>query len=92
MRAEPVLAGHAKTNEVWRLACCTPFQPLPLVEQLVTKEEAMDTMLNQIQNLQIDPLSDEVLEIVAGGKSSDSLGCCSCAYCSDNPPPDNSGL
>ncbi len=33
---------------------------------------------------QIEPLSDEALEEVAGGDSSDS--CCSCTACSDAPP------
>lgn len=32
---------------------------------------------------QIEPLSDEALEEVAGGLSSDS--CCSCASCSQSP-------
>jgi hypothetical protein len=46
---------------------------------------AMDNKLNLIDNLEIEPLSDEALETVAGGKSSDGPACCSCDNCS-NPP------
>ena len=35
------------------------------------------------EDFEIDALSDEALELVAGGKSSDSPYCCSCRNCSD---------
>jgi hypothetical protein len=41
--------------------------------------------LNQIDSLEIEPLSDEALEMVAGGKSSDGPKCCSCSNCSNTP-------
>jgi hypothetical protein len=41
--------------------------------------------LNQLDNLEIEPLSDEALEMVAGGKSSDGPQCCSCSDCSNKP-------
>lgn len=34
-------------------------------------------------NAEVEPLSDEALEEVAGGVSSDT--CCSCASCSNSP-------
>ncbi len=43
--------------------------------------------LNEIDNLEIEPLSDEALEAVAGGKSSCGPACCSCDSCSGNTPP-----
>ncbi len=43
--------------------------------------------LNEIDNLEIEPLSDEALEAVAGGKSSCGPVCCSCSQCSPAPPP-----
>jgi hypothetical protein len=42
--------------------------------------------LNEVDNLEIEPLSDEALETVAGGKSSDGPACCSCSNCSNTPP------
>lgn len=41
--------------------------------------------VKDIDDLEIEPLSDEALETVAGGKSSDGPQCCSCSQCS-NPP------
>jgi hypothetical protein len=38
---------------------------------------------NTIDALEIEPLSDELLETVAGGKSSDGDNCCSCSCCSN---------
>ena len=38
--------------------------------------------------LEIEALSDEALELVAGGKSSDGSGCCSCRSCSSNDGDD----
>jgi len=35
----------------------------------------------EIDNFEIEPLSDEALELVAGGKSSDGPSCCSCKQC-----------
>lgn len=43
----------------------------------------MDEKLNTIDALEIEPLSDELLETVAGGKSSDGPQCCSCECCSN---------
>ena len=40
--------------------------------------------MNQFEGLEIEALSDEALEMVAGGKSSDGDACCSCRTCSDN--------
>lgn len=40
--------------------------------------------LAPIDNLEIEPLSDEALELVAGGKSSDGPSCCSCEQCSND--------
>jgi hypothetical protein len=70
----------------------------PAVSHIQTTEErrmAMDNKLNLIDNLEIEPLSDEALETVAGGKSSDGPACCSCSSCSNgpklppqDPPPD----
>lgn len=39
-----------------------------------------------LKNLQIEPLSDDALEMAAGGKSSDGPNCCSCKNCSTVPP------
>ena len=39
--------------------------------------------MNLFDNLEIEALSDDALELVAGGKSSDSAYCCSCKNCSD---------
>jgi hypothetical protein len=41
--------------------------------------------LSEIDKLEIEPLSDEALEMVAGGKSSDGQNCCSCDNCSNVP-------
>ena len=43
------------------------------------------TKFNEIDELEIEPLSDEALELVAGGKSSSGPQCCSCNNCSGNP-------
>jgi len=45
----------------------------------------MAEKLNSIDALEIEPLSDEALETVAGGKSSDGPQCCSCESCSNSP-------
>jgi hypothetical protein len=45
-----------------------------------------DINLNDIDDLEIEPLSDEALELVAGGKSSDGTNCCSCKHCSVETP------
>lgn len=45
----------------------------------------MAEKLNSIDALEIEPLSDEALETVAGGKSSDGQQCCSCEDCSNRP-------
>jgi len=37
----------------------------------------------EISDLEIEPLSDEALELVAGGESSDGPLCCSCSNCSN---------
>jgi len=42
--------------------------------------QATDVDKLEIKNTEIEPLSDEALENVAGGDSSD--GCCSCSGCS----------
>jgi hypothetical protein len=39
--------------------------------------------LDAIDHLEIEPLSDDALELVAGGKSSDGDSCCSCEQCSN---------
>jgi len=39
--------------------------------------------LDLIDELEIEPLSDEALESVAGGASSDGPVCCSCKCCSN---------
>lgn len=39
---------------------------------------------NDVDNLEIEPLSDEALESVAGGSSSDGPSCCSCSSCSNS--------
>jgi hypothetical protein len=41
---------------------------------------------NEIDNLEIEPLSDEALELVAGGDSSSGPVCCSCDNCSSPQP------
>jgi len=40
----------------------------------------------EISDLEIEPLSDEALELVAGGESSDGPLCCSCSNCSNGSP------
>ena len=46
----------------------------------------MDTnSLNAIDSLDIEPLSDELLEKVAGA-SSTGASCCSCSSCSNSTP------
>jgi hypothetical protein len=42
-----------------------------------------DQELDAIDELEIEPLSDEALEAVAGGSSSDGPVCCSCKSCSN---------
>jgi hypothetical protein len=43
--------------------------------------------LADVNNLEIEPLSDEALESVAGGLSDGSSGsCCSCCGCSATTP------
>jgi hypothetical protein len=43
---------------------------------------------NPIDNVEIEPLSDEDLEGAAGGTdTSDGPSCCSCKFCSDQNPP-----
>jgi hypothetical protein len=42
--------------------------------------------VDEIDSLEIEPLSDEALELVAGGKSTGGPKCCSCKQCC-NPPP-----
>jgi hypothetical protein len=44
-----------------------------------------DKNLQAIDGIEIEPLSDEALETVAGGKSSDGPACCSCSNCSNKP-------
>lgn len=44
------------------------------------------TKIESIEDLEIEPLSDEALELVAGGKSSDGNSCCSCKSCSYETP------
>ena len=39
------------------------------------------TQFDDIDSFEIEPLSDEALELVAGGKSSDGPSCCSCSNC-----------
>jgi len=46
-----------------------------------------DKNMNQIDQLEIEPLSDEALELVSGGDSSSGPVCCSCDHCSNPPPP-----
>jgi hypothetical protein len=41
---------------------------------------------DEIDSLEIEPLSDEALELVAGGKSTDGPMCCSCQQCCNRPP------
>ena len=43
---------------------------------------------NIFDNLEIEALSDDALEMVAGGKSSDGPECCSCRTCSGNTGDD----
>ena len=59
--------------------------------KVTSKEErsmnVMDeTKLDRIDDLEIEPLSDEALELVAGGASSDGNMCCSCRHCTYTPP------
>lgn len=45
--------------------------------------------LSEIDKLEIEPLSDDALEMVAGGKTDTSSGgtqCCSCQQCSNVGP------
>jgi len=58
-------------------------------EKRERKRRLMDNhgKLNEIDNLEIEPLSDEALEAVAGGKSSCGPQCCSCSNCSGSQPP-----
>jgi hypothetical protein len=42
-------------------------------------------MIDRMDDLEIEPLSDDALESVAGGKSSDGDNCCSCSNCSNGP-------
>ncbi|MEO1370434.1 MAG: hypothetical protein AAFX50_24905, partial [Acidobacteriota bacterium] len=46
------------------------------------KETVVST--NIFDDLEIEALSDDALEMVSGGKSSDGPQCCSCSTCSDN--------
>ena len=41
----------------------------------------------KIEDLEIEALSDDALELIAGGKSSYGYYCCSCGVCSDSPGP-----
>ena len=55
-----------------------------------TQEERMEDknkeQAGEFENLEIEPLSDEDLEAVAGGESEGSSnGCCSCCGCSPTP-------
>jgi hypothetical protein len=45
----------------------------------------MANHMNDLDDLEIEPLSDAALESVAGGKSSDGASCCSCESCSNGP-------
>lgn len=45
----------------------------------------MEEKRSTIEQMEIEPLSDEALETVAGGKSSDGPSCCSCSNCSNRP-------
>jgi len=49
----------------------------------------MESKRHPIDNLEIEPLSDEALELVGGGDdfSSDGPRCCSCSNCSIGPKP-----
>jgi hypothetical protein len=56
-----------------------------------TSEVAMTEDPNSIENVEIEPLSDEDMEGVAGGGIGDSTvqtssgpSCCSCSGCSDH--------
>ena len=40
--------------------------------------------MSNFDGLEIEALSDDALEMVAGGKSSDGDNCCSCRTCSEN--------
>ena len=48
-------------------------------ERTVKEFDEIDNL--DIDNFEIEPLSDEALELVAGGKSSDGPNCCSCKQC-----------
>jgi hypothetical protein len=55
---------------------------LIFTKEIAMSEREMDKMAG-IDNLEIEPLSDEALESVAGGASDGSSGsCCSCCACS----------
>lgn len=43
----------------------------------------MTDKVDLLDELEIEPLSDEALEAVAGGGSSDGPVCCSCKCCSN---------
>jgi len=47
----------------------------------------MESKKHAVDNLEIEPLSDEALELVGGGDSSDGPVCCSCSNCSNGPKP-----
>lgn len=40
--------------------------------------------LSSIDGVEIEPLSDEALEDVAGGEGAGSSNCCSCSHCSSS--------
>lgn len=42
--------------------------------------------LSSINDVEIEPLSDEALEDVAGGEAAGSSNCCSCSNCSTTEP------
>ena len=44
-------------------------------------ENYVDEPFLEDDTFEIEPLSDEALELVAGGKSSDGPSCCSCHGC-----------
>jgi hypothetical protein len=43
-------------------------------------------MIDGMEDFEVEPLSDEALESVAGGKSSEGPACCSCWLCSNSRP------
>jgi len=70
-------------------AGCRGLDSRSLNRKRERKRRLMDNhgKLNEIDNLEIEPLSDEALEAVAGGKSSCGPMCCSCSNCSGSQPP-----